>query len=84
MTIAQLNGIKNPNALAVGKELTIPRVSHMADVNTYVVQDGDTLWAIAEEKFGDANRLAALVEGNSLPNGANKIYPGMAIQLPEN
>ena len=49
---------------------------------TYRVQEGDTLWDIAEEKLGDPYRFSELAEFNSLPD-ANLINTGMELRLPE-
>lgn len=57
---------------------------------TYVVQRGDTLWAIAERQLGDPLRwreIFALNEGRIEPGGQaftdpNWIYPGWDLELP--
>lgn len=81
MTISQLNGIENPNELQVGQQLRIPQVSTLADRETYVVQEGDTLWSIAEKNLGDAELSSELANKGLFPNGADLIYPGMTVLL---
>jgi 5'-nucleotidase len=50
--------------------------------NTYTVQEGDTLWSIAEEHYGDGQRWEDIVEAN--PGLApENLAVGQEITLPE-
>jgi len=50
----------------------------------YTIQKGDTLWAIAQENYGDGNKYHDIVAANiEVIKDADKIYPGQSIRLPE-
>lgn len=48
---------------------------------TYTVQNGDTLWDIAEKKLGMGRRFLEIKALNGL--SGNTIYPGQVLKLPE-
>ncbi|MFI3114540.1 MAG: LysM peptidoglycan-binding domain-containing protein [Clostridia bacterium] len=48
--------------------------------NVYVVQKGDTLWAICKRFLGDPYRYPEIAELNNIKN-ANLIYPGQEIRF---
>lgn len=58
--------------------------------NSYVVKDGDTLWEIAEAKYGDGTAWTRILEANSadvgyLPSGQQAlIFAGQTLVLPQN
>lgn len=69
------NALPDPNQLAVGQALIIPtRVT----AQTYTVQPGDTLYAIAR-RFGTT--VNALVAANRIAN-PDLIYPGQVLTIP--
>lgn len=78
-----VNEIKNANNLksnliSVGQQLVIPGAAPSDQTNvTYVVQEGDSLWSIANANNTTVDELANL---NDL--GTNTIYVGQALQIP--
>ncbi len=49
----------------------------------YTIQEGDTLWAIAQKYYGDGNKYQVIVEENlEVIKDADKIYPGQTIRIP--
>lgn len=81
--IAQANGLKEPYILNPGQELVIPSVAKrfptQGDIvpvatsqsgiigNTYIVQEGDFLFQIAEKVYGDGNLVNKIIEANKIP-----------------
>jgi len=81
--IAQANNISNPWYIYPGQQLTVP-LGPTSNVppsprRTYVVQPGDTLYAIAL-RFNTT--VEALMVLNNMSN-ANMLHPGQVLQLPE-
>lgn len=76
-SLANLNGIKNPNLIYVGQQLKINGTPTQTNTNsiTYIVKKGDTLSSIAS-KYGTTYQKLAKDNGISNPN---KIYPGQKI-----
>lgn len=94
-TLAQTNNIWNPNQIYTGQQLCIPGGyappppqpanccnynNNCCDTNSYTVQYGDTLAAIAW-RYGTT--VWKLVQLNGLPN-ANCIYAGQVLKVPGN
>ena len=66
------------NLITVGQVLTIPGVAPSDQTNvTYVVQNGDSLWSIANANNTTVDEIANL---NDL--GDNTIYVGQVLQIP--
>lgn len=81
--IAELNNLADPNIIHAGQELVIQRVSDDEEEPLpadYIVQEGDTLWSIAERAYGDGSKYTELAEKNGLGN-PELIYPGQRIIL---
>lgn len=88
--IAGLNGIQNPNLIYAGQQIALsagntgqeaqPQTTANAVTDSYVVQPGDTLWAVAS-RFGIS--VAQLVEANrgSIAD-QNLIHPGQHLTIP--
>lgn len=74
-------GITSVNADSV----TIQSGENLAgDDEFYVIQKGDTLWAIAEKTYGNGAKYTAIVEANKeVIKDADKIFPGQKIRLPK-
>lgn len=50
---------------------------------TYVVQSGDTLWAIAKKHYGNGNQYTKILNANKDKiKNANLIYPGQKLTIP--
>jgi len=82
--IVQANGIANPNYIYAGQRLVIPSGTAppvsppVGETTTYVVQWGDTLYAIAS-RYG--TNAGAIVSLNGLSN-PDFIYAGQRLQIP--
>lgn len=51
---------------------------------THTVKKGDTLSAIAERYYGDANAYDKIFDANrDQLNDADKIYPGQVLRIPK-
>ncbi|WP_317853925.1 LysM peptidoglycan-binding domain-containing protein [Chakrabartyella piscis] len=48
--------------------------------DTYTVQSGDTLWAIAKKEYGDGSLYMTLANNNGISN-PDLIYPGQVLTL---
>ena len=81
-----LNGLTNPDMLRVGQVLKLPATASQALAETYVVQAGDTLGAIAlrfrvpVDALARANRLA---DPNTLRVGQRLIIPSAGQRQPQ-
>ncbi len=54
-----------------------------SDSEMYVVEPGDTLWAIATAAYGDGNRYPDIFEANKpMLSDPDKIYPGQVLRIP--
>ena len=52
-------------------------------VEYYVIEKGDTLWAISKQYLGDGNRYAEIFEANrEVIKDPDLIYPGQKIRIP--
>jgi len=74
--------------IAATNERDEPEVAQEADAlepNFYTIQEGDTLWKIAQEALGDGSKYEAIVEANlEVIKDADKIYAGQTIRIPAN
>jgi len=89
--LASTNNISNPNLLFVDTQLVLPSISEaeeireLATISSYEVQEGDTLFIIAEKVYGDGYMWPKLDAANNvgrLPNGNPLIYSGSTISIP--
>lgn len=82
-TLAQLNGISNPNDIYVGQVIKVSGASSTPNqtvsraAGSYTVQSGDTLSGIAA-RYGTSYEVLAQLNGISNPND---IYVGQTIRL---
>ena len=67
----------DPDRIFPGQVLSIPGV-------TYTVQSGDTLSAIAQRFYGDANRWPDIHNANRsvIGNDPDRIFPGQVLSIP--
>jgi LysM repeat protein len=85
--IAAKNDISDPNKILVGQQLLLPvpgedlpdRQTGQIDSETYIVQEGDTLFGLSRE-FGVS--IEALMETNNIEN-QNKLFVGLRLTIPE-
>ena len=89
-TLVQLNGIANPNRIFAGQTLNVPQAGITAPAPTaapsappvapqqYVVQRGDTLYALAI-RFGV--NVRSIAEANNIFN-YNRIFVGQSLTIP--
>ena len=47
----------------------------------YTVQQGDTLFSIAQQAYGDGNQWPVIAKANNIAN-PNLIYPGQVLYIP--
>ncbi|MDJ0112165.1 LysM peptidoglycan-binding domain-containing protein, partial [Rhodococcus erythropolis] len=48
---------------------------------SYTVESGDTLWAIAERFYGDGNQYQRIADANGIPN-PDLINAGQVLTIP--
>ncbi len=85
--IAAKNDISDPNKILVGQRLLLPvpgedlpdRQTGQVDLQTYIVQEGDTLFVLSQE-FGVS--IEALMEANNIED-QNKLFVGLRLTIPE-
>lgn len=73
-TLAQINGIANPNIIGVGQKIILPESGQS---KAYTVKVGDTLSGIAQQ-FGTT--WQTLAQKNHITN-PNIIFVGQTIQI---
>ncbi len=95
--IVKANKIINPDLIEIGQELLIPSVEPkyltkgvIAEVKTeqvvmkeskYTVKQGDHLWKIALEAYGDGYQWVKVAKANNLSN-PNLIFAGKVLTIP--
>ncbi|MBS1643691.1 MAG: peptidoglycan-binding protein LysM [Bacteroidetes bacterium] len=70
----------------VNNQLTIaaPEAAAEPDSDTYEIQKGDTLWAIATKYYGNGAAYPKIVEANQpMIKDADEIYPGQVLRIPK-
>ena len=89
--LASKNNILNPDLIFVDAQLTIPskpdaeKIQKELLMTIYDVQEGDTLFGIAEAAYGDGFRWQEIAWANKvgyLPNGNPLIYAGSSLVIP--
>ncbi|MEO6833592.1 MAG: peptidoglycan-binding protein LysM [Chitinophagaceae bacterium] len=70
----------------VNNQLTIaaPEATTEPDSDTYEIQAGDTLWAIATKYYGNGAAYPKIVDANQpMIKDADEIYPGQVLRIPK-
>lgn len=89
--LAQANNIVNANLIYVGSRLQIPQKGKVEETKaqlsatSYQVKEGDTLFIIAQEVYGDGARWPVLSRANKvgrLSNGNPLIFAGSTLVIP--
>ena len=86
--IAAKNDISDPNRILLGQRLLLPvpgeelpdRQTGQIDSETYVVQEGDTLFGLSQE-FGVS--IEALMEINDIEDQNKLFFVGLRLTIPE-
>lgn len=90
--IAAANGILEPESLEQGQELDVPRLDNLEETvaettkeqATYQVLNGDSLWSVAERKYGDGFKWVDIYDLNrEVISNADVIEVGQVLRLPE-
>jgi nucleoid-associated protein YgaU len=69
--------------LIVQDELTNEQIEIPQEV-FYTIEEGDTLWKIAEKFYGDGSKYKHIVNANlEVIKNEDLIYPGQKIRIPE-
>jgi LysM repeat protein len=86
--LVDLNGLRDPNNIAVGQTLRLPAgeapaaaKTPAAGTITYTVRKGDTLWSIAAHKLGNGSRYAEIKSLNKLTSDV--VTVGQKLKLPK-
>jgi len=95
--IAKINNIADPNLITIGQKLVLPvvqaRTPTRTDLimtqtkkvtftgNNYLVKEGDYLWKIAIEVYGDGYAWTKIANANNLIN-PDLIYPKSVLVIP--
>ena len=86
--IMDANGLTN-DMIYPGQILKIPASNpggsdssvQEPEYRTYMVKQGDTLWKIAQNLFGDGNKYSEIMNLNNLPNG--NLQVGQILKIPK-
>jgi nucleoid-associated protein YgaU len=70
-------------AAAAAAEAATAEAAAVPEEQYYVIEKGDTLWAIAKKFLGEGNRWSELFEANKeVILDPDKIFPGQKIRIP--
>ena len=77
--------VTDPERLQVGTWLLLPDQSPDPRPPDRVrVKPGDSLWKLAEARFGDGMRWSCVADANPQLRGAHLIFPGQILEIPDN
>lgn len=78
LAVGNVDGVET-----VDEELTIA-TDDGSESEMYVVEAGDTLWAIATAAYGDGNRYPEIFEANKpMLSDPDLIFPGQVLRIPQ-
>lgn len=89
--LVRTNNIANPNLIFVGVTLEIPSKEEASEIKmqmtqtSYEVQEGDTLFKIAQKMYTDGSKWPVIAQANNtgrLPNGNPLIFAGSTLIIP--
>jgi len=89
--LARVNNIANPNIIFVNSTLNLPQKAEVESMRSemtatsYKVQEGDTLFSIAQKVYGDGSKWTVLDKPNGvgrLANGNPLIFAGSTLVIP--
>jgi len=89
--LASVNNIANPNLIFADTALKLPSKTDVETMKTemtvtsYQVQQGDTLFSIAQKVYGDGSKWTVLDKANGvgrLTNGNPLIFAGSTLVIP--
>lgn len=89
--LATANNLVNPNRILIDSTLTIPPKAEVEATRalmtetSYQVQEGDTLFKIAQKVYGNGSMWSTLAKANKvgrLPNGNHLIFTGSTLTIP--
>ncbi|WP_433628517.1 LysM peptidoglycan-binding domain-containing protein [Nocardia sp. CA-120079] len=79
------NPLPAPEPEPVAEQAVAPAAEEVAPpppaAQTYTVEPGDTLWAIAERFYGDGNRYQEIADASGIDN-PDAINPGQVLTIP--
>ena len=79
---ARSTNTTNPNT-QIKPETTKDVIGEQTKNNTYVLQDGESLWDVAVKFYGDGYRYEEIIKANNFPDPDN-VPPGTKIIIPAN
>lgn len=92
VTLASENKLTNPDYLLAGQILTVPTAETITpkgeisatsiEPKIYTVIQGDSLWKIAVQEYGDGFAWSKIADANQLPN-PDFIMVGTVLKLPQ-
>lgn len=89
--LARANKIANPNIIYTDMTLTVPskqeaeKIKSQMTATSYDVKEGDTLFKIAQEMYGNGSMWTTIAKANNLgrlPNGNLLVFAGSKIKIP--
>lgn len=92
VTLASENKLTNPDHLLAGQTLTVPKAETITpkgeisatsiEPKMYTIVQGDSLWKIAVQQYGDGFMWTKIAQANQIPN-PDLILVGAVLKLPQ-